>query len=781
MRTDGGAAARAKAQAEVRLKEIEGAFAAQIANVRADPQIPPSQKKTIIDRLEKQRRDYLTILRTQPFDAATQWSVPPMESLRMIVPGLYGFRDNPHGWMNHPVAPEQQYWGRVGQSPGLVRLQAQHSKPQVAKQKFTEQYGGGPLVRHGSSGIYLGVLVLIGALWALLQACRGADSVFDGTERRWVFFWATLALGSLLLAWGHHAPFYALIYKLPFFNIIRNPIKFMHPCALAVGVMFAYGLAGMAGAYLDNRETNSSGSDQLRLWLKTLGGWERNWALTMAAMVGLGVLTWLFYWAMASDVEKHLVDFSGFSEEPTKAMVAGSWVSMGMAAGFAVAAVIGLGVAISGLVRQQWMVAWWTGMGVLLVADLALGSRPHLVFFDYRAQYASNDVVDILKQRPFEQRVAFSYWLVNREIQHLQVMQEGIAKQHAAATNQSVKAQLQGQHRQVAELPMQIQGLNLVYQTDWKQGLFPFYKVHAADVIQEPRPDPANTAYRQAVRNSPDPFRELKLTSTWYLLGNSAMMAGSLDGLLEVTNHFTVRAAFDLVPAIGRTNTLTANVHSKGKLALVEFERALPRAGLYANWRSGVDDEVALATLPRAEWDPHREVLIAEAIPAPESADANASVVPVRYLSYDPKRIVLETDADATTVLLLNDKHHYGWRVTVDGQPAKLLRANFLMRGVHLPAGKHKVEFRFAPEEKEAMVSLAGFGLGAAAFLALLFLPKPPEKDDEEEVVEVPPEQPKDPSGDPETPTAPETSSPDESPKPSRRKSRSRSGRRKKR
>ena len=136
------------------------------------------------------------------------------------------------------------------------------------------------------------------------------------------------------------------------------------------------------------------------------------------------------------------------------------------------------------------------------------------------------------------------------------------------------------------------------------------------------------------------------LTSTKYLLGNTFVMAKDMDVLLGTTNQFTVRERFDLVPIIGRTNGYTALVSEQGRMALLEFDGALPRAGLYENWRSGLTDDAVLLELPRAEWNPHREVLISEKIPAPESADANATVVPARYLSYDPKRIVLETDAE---------------------------------------------------------------------------------------------------------------------------------------
>jgi len=272
-------------------------------------------------------------------------------------------------------------------------------------------------------------------------------------------------------------------------------------------------------------------------------------------------------------------------------------------------------------------------------------------------------------------------------------------------------------------------------------------------------------------------------------MGHSYEFGKLLGNRLGMTNQLSVKKRFSLFPHPDDNASVVAKINPAGFLAILEYEGALPRAGVYANWRGGVGNEEALATLAAAQWDPRREVLIAENIPAPERLDFNATVVPARYLEYDPKRVKLETDADTATVLLLNDKHHPGWKVTVDGKPAQLLRANYLMRGVHLPAGKHVVEFRFAPPEGSMYVSLSGLGLGLIAFVGLLRLPRRPEEEEEEIVVEVPPEEPTaveadvptDPSDDPETPTAPETSSTDERPKPSRRKSRSRNGRRKKR
>ncbi len=64
-------------------------------------------------------------------------------------------------------------------------------------------------------------------------------------------------------------------------------------------------------------------------------------------------------------------------------------------------------------------------------------------------------------------------------------------------------------------------------------------------------------------------------------------------------------------------------------------------------------------------------------------------------------------------MLLLNAKFDPQWSVTVDGQPAELLRCNFIMRGVYLPtAGRHTVEFSFTLPHRPLYVTLTAIGVG---------------------------------------------------------------------
>jgi uncharacterized membrane protein YfhO len=85
----------------------------------------------------------------------------------------------------------------------------------------------------------------------------------------------------------------------------------------------------------------------------------------------------------------------------------------------------------------------------------------------------------------------------------------------------------------------------------------------------------------------------------------------------------------------------------------------------------------------------------------------------VEYKSYQPKRIELSADVKEHAILLLNDRYDANWQVSVDGQPATLLRCNFLMRGVELAPGRHTVEFNFRPTLNWLYVSIAGLSVAA--------------------------------------------------------------------
>jgi hypothetical protein len=70
------------------------------------------------------------------------------------------------------------------------------------------------------------------------------------------------------------------------------------------------------------------------------------------------------------------------------------------------------------------------------------------------------------------------------------------------------------------------------------------------------------------------------------------------------------------------------------------------------------------------------------------------------------------------SLLVLADPWYPGWRVTVDGQRADLLRADHAFRGVVVPAGEHVVRFSYVDRRLQV-----GAGLAALAILGLALTP----------------------------------------------------------
>jgi hypothetical protein len=150
-------------------------------------------------------------------------------------------------------------------------------------------------------------------------------------------------------------------------------------------------------------------------------------------------------------------------------------------------------------------------------------------------------------------------------------------------------------------------------------------------------------------------------------------------------------------------------------LAIEDFA-GLPRAILVPESVVVAAEESLRATLSPGI-DPRQTAVLEEGPPLtrdPGWSDAGASV---RLIARAPGRVTLETILPAPGVLVLFDSWEAGWRASVDGAAAPVLRADAAFRGVRLSAGAHRVEFSYAPPGLEE-----GLGIGLAGILGLVFV-----------------------------------------------------------
>ena len=657
----------------------------------------------------------------QRWNFATQWSLPKVETLRLVTPGVFGCLLAPN---ISATDKSHAYWGLVGQDPRIPQLQS--DDPQVRAKVLAqmadhyilrpaEQEGMnssdrrardaavasiiqhfGFITRHSGTGEYAGVLVALLAVFALANSCRGPNTPFSPTERRAVWFWGVAALLSILAAWGRHGFLYSLLYRLPYFSTIRNPIKFLHPFHLIWLILAGYGLEVLHRRYLQNAVKRAALlPGHLKWWWSRATGFEKKWAGASALVLAASLAGWVVLFSSSeSRLIPYLVDH-GFRMSVAPQMARSVVVEAAWFLGFLF---LGAG-ALAGILSGAWSgprakIAWLC-LGAILILDLGRSDLPWIHYFDYEKKYSPNAVSDFLAARkPYEQRV------MGR-----------LSPRRAGSSNNN-------------------SDFGKLYNF-WMQNDFPYHGIQCLDFAEMPRMPAMDDAYLHnfEIYGTNDLFpaaRLWELTGTRYLF----LSAGSVPWLNQ--NADPVQRGFHAVawlrlavkdPAqpVVDAGDFTVYPDPKGTNAMIEYDHVLPRAKLFAHWEIPTNGAANLATLLSRDFIPAQTVLLwtnpaVPAAPGDPTADAGA----VEITDYHPKDIKLRAAAKLPAVLLLNERFAPSWSVSVDQQPASLLRCNYIMRGVFLPPGEHTVEFRYHPALATLCLSLGGWAAGGlvAGYLA---------------------------------------------------------------
>lgn len=87
--------------------------------------------------------------------------------------------------------------------------------------------------------------------------------------------------------------------------------------------------------------------------------------------------------------------------------------------------------------------------------------------------------------------------------------------------------------------------------------------------------------------------------------------------------------------------------------------------------------------------------------------------------SYAPNKIVYSSDASSKQLAVFSEIYYpEGWTATIDGKEAKILKVNYALRGLEVPAGKHEIEFKFYLKAYHTAGTMAY--IGSFLILALL-------------------------------------------------------------
>ncbi len=139
---------------------------------------------------------------------------------------------------------------------------------------------------------------------------------------------------------------------------------------------------------------------------------------------------------------------------------------------------------------------------------------------------------------------------------------------------------------------------------------------------------------------------------------------------------------------------------------------AYPSVWIVHSALSASDGNVALNTMMAANFNPRLEAVVeGRGFPVLQPVSSRSSER-AALVSFTPTRVVYKAHCKAKGLLVCSEMALPGWKVTVDGRPAHLWLTDYVLRGVVLSRGAHRVVFRYQPSSYRFGLYLSLIAIG---------------------------------------------------------------------
>ncbi|MBQ2507336.1 MAG: YfhO family protein, partial [Bacteroidaceae bacterium] len=105
-----------------------------------------------------------------------------------------------------------------------------------------------------------------------------------------------------------------------------------------------------------------------------------------------------------------------------------------------------------------------------------------------------------------------------------------------------------------------------------------------------------------------------------------------------------------------------------------------------------------------------------------ESKASVDSTAQVSLLAYEPNALKYELNSAKGGVVVFSEIYYPGWKATLDGENVEIGRANYVLRAVQVPAGKHQLEMTFSPSSIKVTETIAWIALATLVILLMAAL-----------------------------------------------------------
>ena len=212
--------------------------------------------------------------------------------------------------------------------------------------------------------------------------------------------------------------------------------------------------------------------------------------------------------------------------------------------------------------------------------------------------------------------------------------------------------------------------------------------------------------YEQILMQDPDPhFRIMNLTvntfndarSSYYLKSIGGYSAAKLRRYQDLIDVYLSKV--DL-PVVGMLN---------GKYLITQDESgmAMPQQNPYALGNAWFVDDIIVADDAIGEIEMLGQIDLSNTAVTDRSFEqfvvgdnlGHDDEASVTLRKYTPRYIDYVSQSSKPGTIVFSEIYYpYGWKATIDGRSAEHFRANYTLRALNVPAGRHEIHFEFDPD-----------------------------------------------------------------------------------
>jgi hypothetical protein len=155
---------------------------------------------------------------------------------------------------------------------------------------------------------------------------------------------------------------------------------------------------------------------------------------------------------------------------------------------------------------------------------------------------------------------------------------------------------------------------------------------------------------------------------------------------------------FSQTPALNMLNTRYLILNPNDAKGVLRNPAAMGNAWFVSELKAVNNPDEEMAALATLAIDSVAIVDISK-FPQVKTGTYQREGASIRLTSYAPNRLTYESDSPFDGFVVFSEIYYPdGWQVIIDGQEAgEFVRVNYVLRGLNIPKGKHKIECRFDP------------------------------------------------------------------------------------